>query len=84
MSLAILIKLSRLDYFIRSKAGGSPSELAKKLEISRSQLYNYIDLFKLQGAPIAYDNRRKCFYYTEDGRFHFTFVKSEEDLGKQA
>lgn len=81
MSRHIFSKLTRLDYFIRNKASGSPAELAEKLGISRSQLYNYIDLLESMGASISFSRKRNCFYYEENGSFRFTFSKSDSEQG---
>jgi hypothetical protein len=47
-------RLERLDNLIRTRATGSPIQLAHRLCISRSGLYNYISLLKELGAPVIY------------------------------
>ena len=61
--LAQLSLIFRLDSLIRRKATGSASQLAKRLDTSRSTVYRYLDILKALGAPIAYCTSRKSFYY---------------------
>jgi predicted DNA-binding transcriptional regulator YafY len=77
MPNVILNRLERLDYFIRIKATGTPQELASKLGLSRSSLYEYINVLKERGAVIHFCRKRHCFYYQEEGCFQFTFMKKE-------
>lgn len=76
MSKNIINRLERLDYLIRIKATGTPTELARKLNLSERCAYNYIDLLRQMGAPINYDRKRSSYYYEEHGRFHFNFLRS--------
>jgi len=75
----IINRLERLDYLIRVKATGTPGELACKLGISRSTLYEYINLLKDRGASITFCRKRSCFYYEEDGSFRFRFLKTTSE-----
>ena len=52
-----------MDDLIRRKATGTSKDFAKKLNISRSTLMEYIDFLKKMGAPIAYDKFRNSYYY---------------------
>jgi len=78
MSSHIIDRLERLDYLIRTKTTGTPDELAKKLGISRSQLYAYLSLLKDRGAPISFSRYRKCFYYRTEGRFFFNYCSGND------
>jgi predicted DNA-binding transcriptional regulator YafY len=78
MSKRIIDRLERLDFFIRTKATGTPEQLASKLGISRSTLYDYIAIMKQRGAPISFSRDRKCFYYKTEGRFRFTYSPARE------
>ncbi|MCD9573785.1 hypothetical protein [Flavobacterium soyae] len=42
---------------------GTPSVFAKKLSLSRSQLYNELDIIKELDAPLKYCKKRESFYY---------------------
>ncbi|WP_406844933.1 hypothetical protein [Flavobacterium soyae] len=40
---------------------GTPSVFAKKLSLSRSQLYNELDIIKELDAPLKYCKKRESF-----------------------
>lgn len=56
-------KLSVLDKLLRQGHTGTPSELAKRLSISRSTLYDIIDELHSRGVEIKYSRSRYTFYY---------------------
>lgn len=60
-----LYRVGKLDQLIRNKQTGSPSQLAQRLSISRSQLYNYIDTLKHYGAELCFDRKINSFKYLE-------------------
>ncbi|GAO41958.1 HTH domain-containing protein [Flavihumibacter petaseus] len=76
MAKHVIDRLDRLDNLIRTKSTGTPQDLANKLNISRSTLYEYIGLLKSMGAPISFCRRRNSFYYEVEGKFHFNFKAS--------
>ncbi|MCL2502110.1 MAG: helix-turn-helix domain-containing protein [Bacteroidales bacterium] len=45
---------------------GSPHELARRLSISRSTLYEIIDELNSRGVEIKYSRNRGTFYYNND------------------
>ena len=57
--------LKRLDALIRRKGTGTPRQLASRLEISRTSVFNYLNILKNLGAPIAYCNHRQSYFYQE-------------------
>jgi biotin operon repressor len=67
-------RLERLHGLIRRKATGSPRELAQKLELSERQVYECLSEMKEMGAPIAFCNLRKTYYYSQEVSLHFGFV----------
>ena len=71
-------RLEHLDNLIRLKATGDPKALAKKLNISLRGVYDYINMLKSLGAPINYNRHKSTYYYDEQGRFHFKFIRGEE------
>ncbi|MBX9783112.1 MAG: HTH domain-containing protein [Chitinophagaceae bacterium] len=71
-------RFTRIDYLIARRATGTPQELADKLEISESTLYEYISVMKDLGAPIKYDKFKNTYYYEVSGRFKIKFF--EENL----
>ena len=52
---------------------GSPNDFAKKLNISRSQLYNIIEMLKEYDAPIKYNKKANSFYYTKSFDLQLTY-----------
>ena len=69
-----LDELKRLDRLIDTKATGTPSNLARKLECSESSVYRKIEDLRSFGFTIHYDPHRPSYYYA-DGReppFKFT------------
>ena len=71
-------RIERIDYLIRIKSTGTPSELADKLGISRSQLYQIIKIMKEDfDAPVRYSRARQCYYYLEDVKFVCAFTTEE-------
>lgn len=72
-------KLYRIDQLIRMKATGQPHELASRLEVSQSTLYEYIDIMKnVLLAPIKYCNIRRSYVYEEDGKLHMGFKNNSK------
>ena len=75
-------KLHRIDQLIRMKATGQPHELASRLQIAPSTLYEYIDIMKsVLLAPIKYCNRRRSYIYEQDGKLCLGF-KNKEQLNR--
>jgi predicted DNA-binding transcriptional regulator YafY len=60
-----LFLLQRLDYFIRTRSTGSPSQLADRLEICERDVFRLLNDLRDQGFPIAYSREDKTYYYTE-------------------
>jgi predicted DNA-binding transcriptional regulator YafY len=71
-----LDRLKTLDRLIRTKATGSPKQLAKKMEISERTLFRLIDCLRSLGAPVVYCKNRACYYYEEEGLINFCFQKA--------
>ncbi|MDI9364264.1 MAG: DNA-binding protein [Flavobacterium sp.] len=68
-------RLKRIDSLIQKKATGNPVDLARRLEISESTLYEFLALMRSFGAPIKYDKEKNTYYYTEIGNFNIFFEK---------
>lgn len=77
MTKEALSRLQRIDYLISIKGTGNPSQLARKMGISKRSVYDYLNLMREFGAPIKYSHERGSYYYDEDGTFKvaFLFVK---------
>lgn len=67
-------RLEYLDRLIRTKAGGTPTQLAAKLQISIRSLYYYINFLRNVGAPIKYCRISKRYYYEFDGKLIISFM----------
>ncbi len=60
-----LDRLRRIHELIKYANTGTPKELASKLHISESQLYNILDDLKLKGFPIVYNRSLKSYEYND-------------------
>ena len=58
-------RIKKMHLLIRSEKTGSPDAFAKKLQLSRRQLYNELEIIKNLGASIKYCKKRESFYYSE-------------------
>ena len=78
-------RLVNMHQLIIQRKTGLPIEFAKKLHISRSQLYNLKEELEDYGAVIKYSRKQKTFYYDTDFELTETvFWKREiEDFFKK-
>jgi len=58
-----LQRLEQMDQLIRLQATGNPDAFARRLGLSKSMLYNYIDLIRLLGGPVRYNKTSASFEY---------------------
>ncbi len=63
-------QLNQLHLLIKMCNTGSPTELAKRLHISKRHLYNVLDELRALGAKIDYSRCDYTFYYTNDFDLH--------------
>jgi hypothetical protein len=74
-------RIERLDQLIRMKATGRPSELALRLDISESQLYETLNIMKAElGARILYSKSIQSYYYPKEIRFKCRFEEVSKDI----
>jgi predicted DNA-binding transcriptional regulator YafY len=76
-------RLNIIHKLIEREETGTPDEFARRVHISKRQLYNILDEFKLLGAPIKYDMRLKTYVYTKKCKAEFSFeikVLSKDEL----
>lgn len=59
--IEVLQKLERIDTLIRLRCTGFPLEFAQKLDVSRSTLYQYLNILKSLGAEIKYCRYSQSF-----------------------
>lgn len=65
----VILRYEHMDFLLRSQCTGNAEAFARKLKISRKQIYNYISYFKEKGAVIVYDRNRETFKYEKPCRF---------------
>jgi hypothetical protein len=58
-------RIKKIHLLIRTEKTGSPDVFAEKLNLSRRQLYNELEIFKNLDASIKYCKKRESFYYGE-------------------
>jgi hypothetical protein len=74
--LVDLVKLERLDGLIRRHATGSPGELAERLGMSRSSLFELIAFLRDDmRAPVRYSQHFNSYVYEYIPRFYLGFEK---------
>lgn len=56
-------RINTIHQLISAERTGSPTTFAKKIGLSRSQLYNMLDFIKDLDAPVRYCKKRESFYY---------------------
>lgn len=75
-----LFLLERLDYLIRTKATGTPRELASRLKASERNVYRLIGKLREEGFPIAYDKCAESYYYDAEVYMRFDIIVGQESL----
>ena len=80
-----IARLVEMHQFIKQEKTGAPIEFAKKLHVSRSQLYNIKEEIEDYGAVVKYSRKHRTFYYENDFELVETvFWKQEvEDFFKK-
>lgn len=66
-------QLQTLNNLIKQERTGTPSELAERLNISRSKLYEMIDTLKCWGLNIEYDRSRQTFHFVQEAELDIQF-----------
>jgi DNA-binding Lrp family transcriptional regulator len=62
-----LERIRFIDSLVKKRATGNYASLAKKLNLSKTELYNFLNEMKTEGIPISYSKKLNSFYYTEEG-----------------
>ena len=75
-----LFLLQRIDHLIRTRATGSPTQLAARLDTSERKVYRLLGELRDQGFPIAYDKQADTYYYIEPVTLEFSIVVGSEKL----
>jgi len=75
------IKLFRnlvtMEKLIRQRCTGTPDELARRLSISRTTLYEIIEELKTYGIEVKYCRTRCSFYYNGEAFLNIHFSVTE-------
>lgn len=69
----ILARIRRIDTLIREGKTGTPAQLARTIGVSERTIFQYIKQMKQAGAPIAFNQLTRNYYYREEGRFNCGF-----------
>ena len=73
-------RLRIIDYHIRTKTTGNTEVLARRLGLSISSAYTFLDEMRDEGFPIRYSKKENRFYYEPKGRMiGYAFVKDTDD-----
>ena len=70
--------LVRIDALIQRKGTGTAEELARLLQISRRNVFYYLDKLRELGAEIAFCTMRQSYVYVDDQRPSISFIPSNE------
>lgn len=62
-----------LSKLIQEQNTGTPEELATRLNLSRRQLYNYIEELKDLGMEIGYSRKYNSFYFDNSKKIEIHF-----------
>lgn len=77
-------RLQLLNKLIQEQNTGTPEELANRLNLSRRQLYNYIEELKDIGLEVCYSRRYTSFYFENRKKLKIDFsleiLETEEKL----
>ncbi len=82
MNIKYVQRLQTIDHLVRIRGTGTPEQLAKKLGLSKSKVYVYMDVLKQLGASVRYCRSRKSYYYEDHGGFNFRFNATLTQLEK--
>ncbi|SMO54360.1 hypothetical protein SAMN06265349_102191 [Flavobacterium resistens] len=77
--------MKRIHKLIVSENTGAPSVFARKLSLSRSQLYNELEVIKELDAPIKYCKKRETFFYETSFELilNYSFKTIKDDESKE-
>lgn len=68
-------RIRRLDQLISTKSTGSPSDLAEKLGISRSTIFQNLQEMREIGLEIKYSTTLETYYYENGKRIQISLEK---------
>ncbi|MDP2061131.1 MAG: helix-turn-helix domain-containing protein [Flavobacteriaceae bacterium] len=65
-SIRQIERLRKIHELIKMGKTGCPSQFARKLGVSESQLYNILERLKTFGFPIGYSRKLQSYFYEDD------------------
>ncbi len=78
--------IKRLEYanhLIKNRATGDLSSFARKMNLSKRSMADFLSQMKELGAHIKYNRNNKCYYYEESGEMSITkFLKYGDRVGR--
>ncbi|MBS3769878.1 MAG: hypothetical protein V5A47_03910 [Bacteroidales bacterium] len=81
-ALEILERYQKIDRLIKRRNTGNPQTFARKLGISKSQLFNYLEELRVRGAEISYNKTLESYIYQKPVEITAVFsvrIKEDED-----
>lgn len=75
-----LFLLQQIDHLIRTRATGTPEQLASRLGACERDVFRLIADLRDQGFPIAYDRQAYTYYYMEPVKLDITIMVGSEKL----
>lgn len=66
--------IERVDQLIRMKSTGTAEELAVKLGVCRSTVFEILACMRIMGAEIGYNEHKKTYYYTIEKKLSIGFI----------
>lgn len=75
-----LFLLQRIDHLVRTRATGSPTQLAARLNTSERKVYRLLGELRDQGFPIAYDKIADTYYYQDAVKIEFSILVGKTNL----
>jgi len=70
-------QLTKAHQLIKKQIKGTPEEIAKRIDLSKSRFYNYMEELKQLGAEIKYCRTCQCFKYTNNFKLKVTIETNE-------
>jgi len=66
-------RIELFDYLVRNTLTGTPIQFARKLGMSKSSLYLFIEELAAMNIPVVYNKERKNYEYSKKGKLVFGF-----------
>lgn len=68
-------RIEQMDQLIRLRATGSPPNFAKRIQMSESRMYQYLEIMRALGGPISYNPHVGSYEYEYPVTFLIGFTK---------